>query len=381
LDDVQYEIKDEIIYNDISKLLNKNELYLDFAKVENSYYYFTLDKQKNIQFKKIDKEQTKEINRYIKRIREDLDYAPLAITKKRYTKLYNLIFKDIDLKDKTSLIISPDGLLGLIPFEAFYDNQEQKYLIEKLKIRYIPSGKEFVKLHRDKSKTKSSDIVVFADVNFDRNSSKPQKRKGNIFESLTPNNRYLKYSKHDAMVVKKLFPNNTKLFLEENATEKNLLKLNAPKILYLSTHGIFIKDKSILNPMLKSIILLDGANESIRQKRGEGIVSGLELAGLNLHGTELVVLSACETGVGELENSEGVAGLGKAFMKAGAKNIIMTLWSVDDKNSALLMERFYEGVKNGHNYSDALREAKIWMIKEGRSHPFYWSGFVGSGRD
>ncbi|SFV69805.1 FOG: TPR repeat [hydrothermal vent metagenome] len=75
-----------------------------------------------------------------------------------------------------------------------------------------------------------------------------------------------------------------------------------------------------------------------------------------------------------------VAGMSKAFMKAGAKNIIMTLWSVDDEKSALLMKKFYEGVKRGLDYSDALREAKIFMIKDKKTEsPFYWSGFVGSG--
>ena len=264
----------------------------------------------------------------------------------------------------------------LIPFEAFYDEKEQKYLIEKLKVRYTPSGKELVKLHSASNKTKSNDIVVFADVNFDNKNSR-SKTKGNIFNFLKANNKYLEYSKEDAEVVKELFPNEARLFLRENATEENLLKVNAPKILYLSTHGFFLKDKSILNPMLKSIILLDGANESIRHKKGNGIVSGLELAGLNLHGTELVVLSACQTGVGEVEDAEGVAGLSKAFMRAGARKIIMTLWSVDDSKSSLLMKKFFEGVQSGLSYGNALREAKLWMIRDKESsHPFYWSGFV-----
>jgi len=365
----------KIEFQDIIKLLNPHELYIDFAKSKENYYYFTLDKKANIQFNQINRKQTKEIDYYIKVIREDSLDAPLKITQQRYLKLYNLIFKNINLKDKTSLIISSDGLLGLIPFEAFYDKKDKKYLIEKVKIRYIPSGKEFVKLHNN-SKTKNNDIVVFADVDFDNRNSKLQKTKGSIFKSLRPM-KNLKYSKEDAMVIKKLFSHNVKLFLEENATEENLLKVNAPKILYLSTHGMFLTDKSILNPMLKSIILLDGANESIRQKRGNGIVSGLELAGLNLHGTELVVLSACETGVGEIEDSEGIAGMSKAFMKAGAKAVIMTLWSVDDEKSSLLMKKFYEGVKKGLGYSDALREAKLFMIKNKETAlPFYWSGFV-----
>jgi len=366
-----------INYKDISNLLTPNQLYLDFAKIGETYYYFTLDNQANIQFNKIDKTQSKEINDYIQRIREDGNIS-IKTTKKRYTKLYNIIFKDINLKNKTSLIISPDGLLGLIPFEAFYDKKEQKYLIEKLKIRYIPSGKELVKLYRDKTESQNSDIVVFADIDFNATISKT---KGiEIYKGLKF--RKLANAKKDVMVVKKLFPNQIKLFVRDNATEKNLLKINSPKILYLSTHGFFIKDKTILNPMLKSGIALSGANSAIVNKTGNGIVTGLELAGLNLHRTELVVLSACETGVGDIQEAEGVASLSKAFMLAGAKNIIMTLWSVDDEKSSILMEKFYKNIKNKMDYSDALREAKLWMIKDiNSSHPYYWSGFVGSGRD
>jgi len=369
----------EINYQNISTLLTPNQLYLDFAKAGENYYYFTLDNQSHIQFNKIDKTQSKEIDAYIKRIRDNMKfkYLPsLSSTKKRYAKLYNIIFKDINLKNKNSLIISPDGVLGLIPFEAFYDGE--KYLIEKLKIRYIPSGKELVKLYRDKSQSQNSDMVVFADIDFNATISKT---KGvEIYKGLKFGK--LANSKKDVMVVQKLFPNQVKLFLKNNATEENLLQINAPKILYLSTHGFFIKNKNILNPMLKSGIALSGANRAIVNQTGDGIVTGLELAGLNLHRTELVVLSACETGVGDIEEAEGVASLSKAFMLAGAKNIIMTLWRVDDEKSSLLMQKFYENIKQGVNYSNALREAKLWMIKDNNSsHPYFWSGFVGSGRD
>ncbi len=364
-----------INYKDITNLLTPNQLYLDFAKIGENYYYFTLDNQANIQFNKIDKTQSKEIDDYIQRIRED-GYISIKTTQKRYAKLYSIIFKDIDLTNKKSLIISPDGLLGLIPFEAFYDGE--KYLIEKLKIRYIPSGKELVKLYRDKTKSQNSDMVVFADIDFNATISKA--KGADIYKGLKFGK--LANSKRDVMVVEKLFPNQVKLFLEDNATEKNLLKINAPEILYLSTHGFFIEDKTIFNPMLKSGIALSGANRAIDYKTGDGIVTGLELAGLNLHGTKLVVLSACETGVGDIEEAEGVASLSKAFMLAGAKNIIMTLWSVDDEKSSLLMEKFYENIKNKMDYSDALREAKLWMIGDkNSSHPYFWSGFVGSGRD
>ncbi len=155
----------------------------------------------------------------------------------------------------------------------------------------------------------------------------------------------------------------------------------SPKILHLSTHGFYLTDKTILNPMLKAGIALSGANESIKNKKGDGIITALELSGMDLSHTELVVLSACETGVGKLEDGEGVAGINKAFMKAGAKYVVMSLWSVPAHPTEELMTKFYKNLQKGQSYSEALRGAKIWWIKNRHSHPYFWGGFVGSGRD
>ena len=144
--------------------------------------------------------------------------------------------------------------------------------------------------------------------------------------------------------------------------------------IYLGRNKDLVKNSEILNPMLKSGIALSGANASIRKQQGNGIISALELSGINLEGTELVVLSACETGLGEIEEAQGVTGLNRAFMHAGAKEIVMSLWSVSDRVTASLMERFYENIKSTKDYGEALREAKIWMISERNSHPYYWSG-------
>jgi len=375
----------DIKYQDISKILKPNELYIDFVKVKGGYFYFSLDKFQNIKFEVFNPVQTKYIDQVVNEIRVETEKASVNIEKSKtlYTKLYDLIIRKIDIRDKTSLIISPDGLLGLIPFEAFYDKQEQKYLIEKLNIRYIPSGKELVKLYQNRNKP-SDDIVVFANPSFGLNiASNSQIRRGTI-DALKRTNSFfvpLSGSWAEAKNIKKLFREDSEMYMKDNANEENLFKIQAPKILHLSTHGFFIKDKDILNPMLKSGIALSGANYAIKTQTGNGIVTGFELSGINLNGTELVVLSACETGVGEVEEAEGVASLSKAFMKAGAKHIVMSLWSVDDKATATLMENFYQNIKDGKSYSVALREAKLSMIKSRKSHPYYWSAFIGSGRD
>jgi CHAT domain-containing protein len=169
-------------------------------------------------------------------------------------------------------------------------------------------------------------------------------------------------------------------YLQEEATESNLIKVKEPSILHIATHGFFINDKTIPNPMLRSGIALTGANKSRILGKGDGIVTALKLSGLDLKGTDLVVISACETGVVDINSTDNVSGLSKAFIQAGAKDVIMSLWSVDDQATKELMGSFYRQIKRNKNkdYAKALREAKLKMIKEGR-HPFYWGAFVVSG--
>jgi CHAT domain-containing protein len=387
---------EDISYEEIAKRLKPKELYLDFAKIGDFYYYFILDKKQNIIFKRFDHTISKEIDANIKSVQKETSkiikgktFADIALAKKQYGKIYDLILKEIDISKSNSLIISPDGLLNLVPFEAFYSTKEKKYLVEILNIRYIPSGKELVRLYQNSNKSRKN-IVVFANPNFGLKIPSGKSRRGTIdalYHQAKSLNRVnalfspLSGTIEEADNIKKLFRDNTELYMKNRANEANLFKIKSPKILHLSTHGFFIKDKKIINPLLKSGIALSGANHAIKTKTGNGIITGLELAGINLNGTELVVLSACETGVGEIEEAEGVAGINKAFMRAGAKQVVMSLWSVSDKATTWLMEEFYKGINDGKSYSEALREAKIFMIDNKNSHPYYWSGFVGSGKD
>jgi CHAT domain-containing protein len=130
--------------------------------------------------------------------------------------------------------------------------------------------------------------------------------------------------------------------------------------------------------MLKSGIALAGANTSVIRGKSDGVVTALKLSGLDLKGTDLVVLSACETGVVDINSTDSVSGLSKAFIQAGAKDIIMSLWSVDDQATKELMSSFYWEMKVKKNYAKALKVAKLKMITEGK-HPFYWGAFVLNG--
>jgi CHAT domain-containing protein len=123
---------------------------------------------------------------------------------------------------------------------------------------------------------------------------------------------------------------------------------------------------------------LAGAN--LARDRHENILTALEASGLNLWGTKLVTLSACDTGIGEVRNGEGVYGLRRAFVLAGTETLVMSLWPVSDSVSRETMVTFYSGLRAGLGRGDALRQAKLAMLKRrSRQHPFYWASFIQSG--
>jgi CHAT domain-containing protein len=109
-------------------------------------------------------------------------------------------------------------------------------------------------------------------------------------------------------------------------------------------------------------------------------LTALEASNLNLWGTRLVTLSACDTGVGEVRNGEGVYGLRRAFVIAGAETVLMSLWPISDSVTRDLMSSYYRGLKAGRGRGDALRQAKLAMLnRKGREHPFFWASFIQAG--
>ena len=133
------------------------------------------------------------------------------------------------------------------------------------------------------------------------------------------------------------------------------------------------------NPLLRSGLALSGAN---LHKSGDenGILTALQASSLNLWGTKLVTLSACDTGIGEVKDGEGVYGLRRAFFLAGTQSLVMSLWPVSDAVTREMMVDYYTGLKRGLGRGEALRQAELAMLKrKGRQHPFYWASFIESG--
>jgi CHAT domain-containing protein len=312
--------------------------------------------------------------------------------------------------DAVHLLISPDGKLNLIPFEALVDRQG-RYLAKNYLISYLTAGRDLLRMQVMRE-SKSSPVVI-ADPVFGepdvvqiaavsgRVKLVSSTGKRGVTSGDDPMSIYfapLRGTREEAHVIHSLFPD-SQVFTGAHATKSALTHVSAPRILHIATHGFFLEGQSgaespgsetgkqrsvsvkrrIENPLLRSGLALTGANLT-RGRGGEGILTALEASTLNLWGTKLVTLSACETGVGEVKDGEGVYGLRRSFFLAGSEALVMSLWSVSDQVTREMMTAYYTGLKQGSGRGEALHRAELAMMKrKGREHPFYWASFIQSG--
>ena len=176
-----------------------------------------------------------------------------------------------------------------------------------------------------------------------------------------------------------LYPE-AKVFTQSEATVEELRKIDSPKILHIATHGFFEDDdpNTLMddNPMTRSGLILAGTDKEGEDTR----ILASEAVTLDLDGTELVVLSACESGLGKSENGEGVYGIRRSLALAGAKSQVVSLWSVDDEATSYFMKSFYRKIKEGKEKAVAMKETKLEMGgMEQWNNPKYWSAFVLTG--
>jgi CHAT domain-containing protein/Tfp pilus assembly protein PilF len=308
------------------------------------------------------------------------------------------------------LLIAPDGMLNLIPFAALVDWQG-RYLVERYSLSYLMSGRDL--LRSPLRRPSEQDVVVMAGPDYGARRDKvvagsrvveSPKSAGSNFNLDQIYFPPLKGAADEARALKSILPRATVL-TGEQATEAALKQLHSPGILHVATHGFFLGDQEIRldgardmgaatvrsgafpnrpveNPLLRSGLALAGVNQRLgRADQGDdGVLTALEAAGLDLWGTKLVVLSASDTGVGEVKNGEGVFGLRRALSLAGSETQVMSLWPVSDLGARDLMIEYYKALERGEGRGDGLRHVQLEMLKnKGRRHPFYWASFIQSG--
>ncbi len=330
------------------------------------------------------------------------------------------------LADSTQLIMSPDSNLWLVPWNALLDN-DGKFLTERFELRYVLSGRELVEQSSERALI--GPPVIFADPDYDlgsdaapasdaHNDASNNQRSGGADGrgTLGTFGRLFGTAKEAQQVLPSLEEytgEKATLLTQKAALESTLKQLHRPRVLVVSTHGFFLKDQcaaesnnetaydqtrsSVLtadgklfeNPLLRCGLALAGCNHrnsSTVSASDDGILTGLEIVGTDLRGTEIVVLSACETGVGQTNNGEGVAGLRQAFQLAGADAVIASLWQVPDDDTATLMSLFWKNMAAGKTKSQSMREAQLAVISNHRhaesavAHPYFWAAFTLTGR-
>ena len=340
----------------------------------------------------------------------------IAEEKAAASRLYNLVFAPLveDLGTPREIFISPDGNLNLIPFEILVDPQG-RYLIEDYLFNYLNSGRDI--LARAVTPTRTGPAVVLGDPDFDLAVKIPvpaspgrenaRDLKGMMF---TP----LPGTREEVLAITSLLgPEQSILLTGDLAREEYLFaRKDAPRLVHLATHGFFLSNLQLAgpaqegssrrdlvyvppsgqpraavsyNPLCRSGLALAGANRILRMEAPEfttGLLTAEKVLGLKLAGTELVVLSACQTGLGEIHNGEGVYGLRRTFIQAGAQSLVMSLWSVPDLETKELMVAFYENLMSGKfSRGQALRQAaltqkEVVRQRYGHTRPLFWSAFI-----
>ena len=328
---------------------------------------------------------------------------------------YDIFLKDIEnyLPDIHTIYYSPIGVLNSIPFASLFNGID--FLCDKYSLQRLSSTAELPEFKKGTKKNKKS--LVYGGIDYDADEK----------ELLIQANDFRDYDKSRLMasrgidnneersgwsylvgtleesenISQKLADNNydNTLMTGVRGTEESFKSLSghSPSILHIATHGFFLSDKEDfnsnkfitgLNPYLpplqvamnRSGLLLAGANhiwlgEEINDDIEDGILTADEISKMDLSGTDIVILSACETGLGEDAASEGVFGLQRAFKLAGVNTLVMSLWKVPDEETSQLMQSFYDNWLGGMERHEAFRKAQQ-QIKEEKPNPYYWAGFV-----
>jgi CHAT domain-containing protein len=337
--------------------------------------------------------------------------------------------------DARHLILSPDAGLWLVPWAALplpgdEGPDEARFLVEEYQIRYVRSGRDLWR--RQRSDREPSESIVLADPDFDLGPTTSSRQTTVSADGDRPGLGIIHRRSRDhvlsdwirlpgtATEARAIAPSIEQLTgaapavrLRADAQEAVVKAAHGPRVLVLSTHGFFLADQVFRtaaptdspddsqppmltatghpweNPLLRCGLVLAGANRRTDDRddsREDGILTGLEIVGCDLRGTELVVLSACDTGVGDVRNGEGVAGLRQAFLLAGVQSVLATLWQIPDKETSRLMNDFFQNLAAGQSHAAALRNAQLTQIaarreRNGAAHPFFWAAFTQTGAE
>ena len=271
------------------------------------------------------------------------------------------------------------------------------YVIDEFEVSYLTTGRDAVRFTMHPTPAAAPPVVVAA----------PEFNLGALTASGTERFRSLSGALAEGEHIANLL--HVSPITGAEAVEQRIKQLRSPHIFHIATHGFFLQDimqtephqqvalltsfgtktdpltsiSRIANPLLRSGLALAGANAwlggaELPPEAEDGLLTAEDVTGMDLRHTELTVLSACETGLGEAHFGEGVLGLRRAFVIAGSKTLVMSLWKVPDEQTSEMMIDFYRRLLDGASRTEALRQSQLSMRKRYPT-PFYWGAFICQG--
>jgi CHAT domain-containing protein len=340
----------------------------------------------------------KNVRLYQKSVRGKTDEATLSsVLKALNNQLWASIEKALPA-GTTTVIVSPDAELSFVSFATLL-TPDDRFVGEKYSVRYVASGRDLLRQAKAPVGPKTT-MRVFANPDFGGIAAAQPVDQKNVVALRSVEMRDLQgislpslpgtekeAAELEAHAKKSNWQPQT--YLGPNATKAELREVNSPRILHLATHGFFLPEidlgvsnrvvdvaeipkVKLINPMHRSGLAMAGAQRTLQAwAKGEvppiendGIVTAEDVGGLKLDSTWLVVLSACDTGGGEARAGEGVMGLRRGFIQAGAQNLLMTLWPISDQTTVKIMLDFYDAALKSSNAPQALADTqRDWLVK------------------
>jgi CHAT domain-containing protein len=337
----------------------------------------------------------------------------------------------------TTVLISPDGGVGKLSFAALPGGRPDSYLVDEYLIAVVPVPQLIAEPKPAGEIRPEPSLMVIGDVDYaaataaatqEPPPAKPTRsarftRRGASFTFVDLPQTFVEINSVEGRFKRSFRDAQPPLQLDRGAATEAAFRLEAPhhRYLHVATHGFFAAAAlpsalaqstardvgpatdaetdlwpAGIHPGLLSGLALTGANGAPAADTDDGILTALEVAMLDLQQVDLAVLSACETGLGKVAGGEGALGLQRSFQVAGARSVVASLWTIDDKATVELMDRFYENLwEKRLSKGESLRQAQIWMMREGRPRglefsastprsaarlpPYYWGAFVVSG--
>ncbi len=283
------------------------------------------------------------------------------------------------LKGVKEIYFSAEGIYYQVNLNTLLNPATQKYVIDETKIIHLTCTRDI--LNKKNFITKNNYMIGNPkfDTGIEQENEKPKQER--TFESFFENISQLEGAEKEVKQISDMLPN-TKIVTGINATEEYVKSIKNPRILHIATHGYFIKGRyqSSTQAMLNAGLLFAGVVDYDRMDthpldKEDGKLTAFEVMNMELDSTELVVLSACETGLGQV-SKEGVYGLQRAFKVAGAQTIIMSLWKVNDEATQSLMTKFYENWQKKKMDKRVAFETAQKEIRKEYKEPYYWGAFV-----